>query len=322
METIVLFDPSIRSLNMGDHIIMKSSEKELEHIIEGKFIINCATHQPAITFYQNTRLNPRIKIYDNAQYKFICGSNLLWKNLFVPRPTFNVNLFNCKLYEGSILFGVGTNSSNKKPNLYTKLLYSKILSKNYIHSVRDERTKRFVEELGYKAINTGCPTMWKFNDEFCKEVPTKKSDKVIFTLTDYSHDRENDQILIDILNANYNTVYFWLQGASDEVYFDSLKNTENIIKVAPTLKAYEEVLKENIDYVGTRIHAGMFALQHKKRTIVISIDNRVRDMKETYNLNVVERREIHKLDEMINSNFTTKIEINKENINKWLLQFK
>ncbi|MEI3046520.1 MAG: polysaccharide pyruvyl transferase family protein [Romboutsia timonensis] len=70
-------------------------------------------------------------------------------------------------------------------------MYSKILSKNYIHSVRDERTKRFVEELGYKAINTGCPTMWKFNDEFCKEVPTKKSDKVIFTLTDYSHDREN-----------------------------------------------------------------------------------------------------------------------------------
>ena len=95
MDTIVLFDPSIRSLNIG---------------------------------YQNTSLNPRMKVYDNATYKFICGSNLLWKNMFIPRPTFNVNLWNCRVYRNSILVGVGTNSSKKRVNLYTKRLYSKILS--------------------------------------------------------------------------------------------------------------------------------------------------------------------------------------------------
>ena len=106
MKTVVLFDPSIRSLNMGDHIIMKSAKDELKEIISDKFLIHCATHQPPVTCYQNTRLNPKIKIYDDAQFKFICGSNLLWKNLMIPRPTFNVNLFNTKIYENSILMGV------------------------------------------------------------------------------------------------------------------------------------------------------------------------------------------------------------------------
>ncbi|EDP10488.1 polysaccharide pyruvyl transferase family protein [Amedibacillus dolichus] len=323
MKTVVLFDPSIRSLNMGDHIIMKSAKDELKEIISDKFLIHCATHQPPVTCYQNTRLNPKIKIYDDAQFKFICGSNLLWKNLMIPRPTFNVNLFNTKIYENSILMGVGTNSSNKNANLYTRIIYNRILSEKFYHSVRDERTKRFVESLGFKAINTGCPTMWKFNKEFCKQIPTHKSSKVVFTLTDYSQEQREDQELINILVKNYEKVYFWLQGASDEEYFDSLANTKGIIKVAPTLEAYEAILNEgDIDYVGTRLHAGMYAMQHKVRTIILAIDNRVRDMKETYHINTVERTDINSLDSLVNSTITTQISINENNINEWMSQFK
>lgn len=322
MKTIVLFDPSIRSLNMGDHIIMQSAERELKKIWENCYVIHCGTHTPAVTFYQNTRLNPRIKLYDEATYKFICGSNLLWKNLMIPRPTFNVNPWNSKIYYNSILVGVGTNSSKKKPNLYTKWLYKHILSKKYMHSVRDEETKRFVESLGFKAINTGCPTMWKFNDDFCKEIPTKKADKVIFTLTDYNKDKEKDQKLINILKKNYKEVYFWLQGIYDEEYFNEFDNIEEIKLIPPSLEAYEEVLNKNsIDFVGTRLHAGMYAMQHKKRTIILAIDNRVRDMKETYNLNTIERDDIDKLDDYLNSIINTRISINQKNIDEWFSQF-
>ena len=65
MDTIVLFDPGIRSLNKGDEIIMRSAEAALSDILADNYVIKCATHAPAVTFYQNTRLNPRMKVYQN-----------------------------------------------------------------------------------------------------------------------------------------------------------------------------------------------------------------------------------------------------------------
>lgn len=322
MKTIVLFDPSIRSLNMGDHIIMRAAEKELSNIIKDNYIIKCGTHSPVVTFYQNTSHNPRMRIYDNAEYKFICGSNLLWKNMFLPRPTFNVNLWNCRPYRGSVLLGVGTNSKNKNPNYYTKKLYEKILSKELIHSVRDEETKRLLNQMGYEAINTGCPTMWRFTKKFCEGIPQEKSNKVIFTLTDYSQDPLHDQEMINILINNYDEIYFWVQGVFDMEYFAKMQNTEKIKIIAPTLEAYDQILKGNdIDYVGTRLHAGMYALEHKKRTFILAIDNRVRSMKETYNLNSIERNDIELLEEMINKPFKTDLSISEKRIEEWMAQF-
>ena len=88
------------------------------------------------------------------------------------------------------------------------------------------------------------------------------------------------------------------------------------------MDAFSEVLsRPDIEYVGTRLHAGMFAMQHKKRTIILAIDNRVRDMKKVYDLHVIERKEIEKLDDMIESTLPTDIRLKQENIDLWLSQF-
>lgn len=322
METVILFDPSIRSLNMGDHIIMNSAEMEIGELLENRYVIHCATHAPVVTFYQSNRKNPRMTVYDNAKYKFVCGSNLLWKNLFIPRPTFNINIFNCMPYEGSILFGVGTNSNTQKINYYTKKLYNKILSKEYIHSVRDDYTLELLKNMGYKAINTGCPTMWKFTEEFCSNIPESKANNVVFTLTDYNQDINADQKMIDTLVANYDKVYFWIQGVFDMEYFSEFKNIQRIEIISPTISEYSKVLqKEDIEYVGTRLHAGMFALQHKKRSIIISVDDRVRSMKKSYNINCLERSNINYLEKMIFNNLSPQIILNTENIRIWKQQF-
>ena len=324
MDSIVLFDPGIRSLNKGDEIIMRSAEAELTKagLLTGNYVIHSATHAPIVTFYQNTNKNPRMRFYNEAKYKFICGSNLLWKNMLKPRTVFNINLWNCKPYKDSILLGVGTGLANAKTNLYTKKLYSKVLSKEYVHSVRDKKTAVFLRSMGFKAIVTGCPTMWTFTADFCRDIPQTKAGKVIFTLTDYGRDPEQDQKLINILKREYETVYFWVQGAFDYEYFKSLKNTDDIIIVPPDVNEFSSVLQmDDLDYVGTRLHAAMFALQHKKRTIIISIDNRVRDLNGTYNLNVIERQDIEKLPDMINSSICTSINLNEKNIRKWLSQF-
>ena len=325
MDNIILFDPSIRSLNKGDEIIMRSAEKRIEHLLEGNYVVKSATHAPVVTFYQNTHLNPRMRFYDDAKYKFLCGSSMIWKNMFKPRPTFNVNWFNCMPYKNSILLGCGIAQSNvKKVNYYTKRLYSKILSKEYIHSVRDDDALKFVKSLGYKAINTGCPTMWGFTPEFCAGIPTQKSDRVIFTLTDFGKDYKKDQLLIDILHENYPELYFWIQGAFDKEYLDSFKHINDIHIVNPTVDDYSRILNEgNIDYVGTRLHAGMFALQHSVRTIILAIDNRTRSINDAYHLHVVERDRIGaELSDKINSEFATNISIRQKNISKWLSQFK
>lgn len=325
MKTIVLFDPSIRSLNKGDEIIMASAENELNiaNILEGNYVIKCGSHTPAITFYQGTNRNPRVQLYDNAYLKFICGSNLLWKDMMKPRPVLNVNLWNCRLHKGSILMGVGIGQANSKTNLYTKMLYSKILSKSYIHSTRDQATADFLIKLGYKAIDTGCPTMWRFTPEFCRDIPARKANNVVFTLTDYGKDSKWDQQLIDILVKEYNDVYFWVQGIYDLEYLASFENTEKIQIINPTLKAYSSVLNmDDIEYVGTRLHAGMYAMQHKKRTIILAIDNRVRDLSASYELHTLERSDIDQLPEMINSEFMTNVHLKQENIDRWLAQFK
>ena len=318
----VLFDTSSGSLNMGDYIIVESVERELKQILHKGFLAKFSTHTPITHFYQNVRRNGAIKFFDSSKYKFIAGTNLLNFNMFLPWNNWNVNLFNIRPYKNSILVGVGMNPNAKKINFYTKFLYKKILSKDYVHSCRDERTTQFIRSLGLKAVNTGCATMWSLTYEHCKDIPNKKADNVIFTLTDYCKDRERDQKLIDILNDNYNNVYFWIQGSNDFDYFKSLVDIDNIKIIPSDLNEYNKILNEkDIDYIGTRLHAGIYALQHKKRTIILTVDNRARDIKANYNIPTIERDDIEKLSDMINSSFDTNISIDVNLINEWKNQF-
>lgn len=260
---------------------------------------------------------------DAAAKKFICGANTFKQSLFRISPDWNINYFNCKYYKDSIAIGVGMDMNSKKMDLYTKKIYKKILSKKYIHSVRDERTKKTLENLGFMAINTGCPTLWALTPELCKKIPTSKSDEVIFTLTFYDQDPINDQKLINILKENYKKLYFWVQGSEDYEYFKKFDNIENIEIISPNLESYRKVLQQdNVEYVGTRLHAGIFAMRNKKRSIILSVDNRAKDMSVTYNLNTILRDQIDTLSEKINSNFETNVNINQENIEKWKNQFR
>ena len=149
----------------------------------------------------------------------------------------------------------------------------------------------------------------------------KKASRVVFTLTDYSVDRENDQNLINILLENYSEVYFWPQGIRDIKYFESLENTKGITVLSPSVQDYGKLLSESdIDYVGTRLHAGIYAMQHKVRSLILVVDNRAADMAVTYNINTVSR-DTQNLADIINSDIITDIMINEEGIKEWKSQF-
>ena len=165
MKKILLFNTAIGSQNMGDYIIVNCAKQEIQDLLQKNFVVEYTTHLPNAHFYQQCKKSPVIVYSDEADFKFGLGTNLLVYNLFTPWPNFNVNWFNSRVYENLILMGAGVAPNAKQMNYYTRKLYKKILSKSFVHSTRDERTKEELVKLGYKAINTGCVTMWKLTPE-------------------------------------------------------------------------------------------------------------------------------------------------------------
>lgn len=326
MKKIMLLDTSIGSSNVGDFIIMECVREELEFILNTNFVYNMPTHLPAFSSFSVWRNSLAIQNYTNCDIKFAGGSNLLVKDLKTHYPQWNIHYFNSRPLQGTILVGVGAGTGDYS-NKYTLNLYKKILNKSFYHSVRDERSKLYLESLGINAINTGCVTMWKLTPDFCKEIPIKKASRCIFTLTGRSNSRplvKEDQHLINILKRNYNKVYYWVQGDHDLDYLNRFDNIDNIKIIPPSIDAYDTILKEDdLDYIGTRLHGGIYAMRHKKRSIIISIDERATEIKKHNNIVCIDRKDISdKLEKLINSQFKTEIIMPYDRIKRWKDQFK
>lgn len=158
MKNILYLDTSVGSFNRGDDIIMECFYKELYKLFPSDFGYSLPTHVSPFHWYQVARNSLAYRTYANCDYKFVGGSNLLVKNMLTHYPQWNVNMFNYHAFKGCVLCGVGAGAGDKS-NYYTRRLYKKMLSSSFFHSVRDERSKNYVESLGLKAINTGCVTM-------------------------------------------------------------------------------------------------------------------------------------------------------------------
>lgn len=313
-NVVSYFDTSISSLNIGDEIINDSGLTEIQGIFNQKQIFISSTH--------NGISSKCISIVNNTKVRFVCGSNLLSPDI-IFRGCWNISIFDILRLRKLTFVAVGWERYSEKESIFTKLFYKYIFDKDNIHSVRDEYTKEKLLSFGIKnVINTGCITTWRLTDEFCKQIPTYKSTKVVFTLTDYNRDYENDKLLVNILLDLYEEVYFWPQGHEDLQYLHSLK-LDSIKVIAPNLKAYDDFLRNNeCDFVGTRLHGGIRALQFKRRTLIIAIDNRAIEKSRDFNFNILPRCEIKdNLVTVLCNDLKTEIKINSAGIELWKKQF-
>lgn len=208
---------------------------------------------------------------------------------------------------------------------HTVTFYSKALSETFLHSVRDEYTKSKLQAIGINnVINTSCPTMWKLTEDFCQSIPTVKANSVMTTITDYAPNREIDAFMLNTLLKTYKHVYLWLQGENDLEYFNSLDvKKEEIILIPSRLSSFDAVLGAlDLDYIGTRLHAGIHALNCKKRTMIIGVDNRAIEISKDTGLPVL-RREllVENIENAIIRNRPTQISLPMEAINTWRNQF-
>lgn len=316
MRKIVLYNPSITTLNVGDHVIFDSVERELTPFLEGAFRVDVSTHLPMNRLF--------LGLLRDADYKFACGTNLL-RNMHERFRQWDIKLSNAAKIGPVILVGVGWQKGKYPLTPYTKALYQRVLSRDFIHSVRDEYTAEQLRKIGVtNVINTGCPTVWKLTPEYCASLPREKAEEVIYTLTDYHRDAEKDKMTVSCLKKAYAKVYLWLQGYGDYEYAKDLGILDQVELIDPALRAYDAVLsRDNVEYIGTRLHGGIRALQHGRRTMIIAVDGRAMEKKKDIGLPVVDRDALDaaQLREIIESPRRTDMKIHLKEIQEWKKQF-
>lgn len=310
----VLLDPAYDGDNVGDQIIMENCLLQLPFELGNDSVIHIPTHRDLTIKEQKDLLSSKMKI--------LCGTNALsghMRSYGLWRMNSHV-----RIYKNTLLMGVGFDSNNRGFDFYTRLLFTTILSHQYFHSVRDTFSETMLKSIGIKnVIYTGCPTMWNITPELCSHIPKSKAANVVCTLTDYNRNNHMDQTMLNILSMSYERVFLWPQGIEDGEYFQNVKIDDNIEIIPFGLESYDKILNlKDVDYVGTRLHAGIRALSKGHRTIVISIDNRAKNIGKDTGLPVIEREDIEVLlQEKINSEFVTDIRMPINNIKKWKKQF-
>lgn len=316
MKIISLFDTSIGSDNLGDYIIMDSIRKIIKEIFGNTYIYNFPTHD-IIFRYSWKKLS-------ESNIILVGGTNILSSKGYLKyKSQWKVGLIDSYYIKNAILFGVGWNSYQGNPNIYRKFIYNHVLTKKYYHAVRDSYTENKLKLIGINnVLNTGCPTMWQLDKNHCRYIPKIKSNSVLLTFTDYNQNIEYDKKLYNLLKSNYKKIYFIPANPKDIAYAKKICD-DNIIYLNSDLADLDNfLLSGNVDYIGTRLHIGIRALQNKKRTLIISVDNRAKEISEDTNLPVINRFNIEGINNWINKYYETNICLPINNINKWKNQFK
>lgn len=315
---LIRFNTALGTENLGDYIIMHYCNEILDELFPVHESIHVSTH-----------LMPSAEqeiAAKQTKYKIVCGTNLLTSNIEHHWRWILPDGIRRKMnYRNVILLGVGWGEYQENCTVYSRMVYRTMLNPNLLHSVRDQYTLEKLQQAGFEnIINTGCPTTWALTPEFCHDIPKEKSKDVVTTITDYRRDIEKDNEMLEILSRNYDHVYLWLQGKHDEEYLKTLNIPENLTTIPANLEAYEKILLSGgVDYVGTRLHAGIHALNYKIRSIILAVDNRATEMGRDVKLPVVQRSNITEiLEKKIQSEFTTEIQIKQDNIESFKAQFR
>ncbi len=321
---IVMFDTAIGTFNQGDDIIFNSAAEALEPLSYNSFVMRLGTHVSNLSLYHYLRNSNKMRFADSCDYKFIMGTNLLTSDAIRTVGQWPIGPISKRIYKNSIMMGAGITQSNRELTFYTKSLYKDILRRDIAHSVRDEESKALLESVGgIHVIDTGCPTLWGLTPEVCANISVNKARNAVMTVSGQKkyQNPERDQLLIDVVERNYDKIYLWIQTYEDEGYFESLEHTKNITYIY-SLKQYGEICDNaDVDYVGTRLHGGIYAMQHGVRSVIVEIDHRAKGFREINNINTIPRTELEELEDYINHPISTEVHLREQDIKEWMAQF-
>jgi polysaccharide pyruvyl transferase WcaK-like protein len=313
VKQIVILDTWVNASNLGNRIIREAVEREVGRLFPGDFVFAAPAHE---------RIRGGRPLVERADHVFLGGANLLSADMN-RTSEWHVGLRDTRWLKGVVLLGVGWwQYQDRRPNRYTRLLLRRVLDGEALHSVRDSYTAARLSALGFDCVNTGCPSIWGLTEERAASIPERKASTALVTFTEYNQDRIADARLLETVRARYQRVKLWPQMYGDYAYAKELGG-EALEILDPSVEALDACLGgEAVDYVGTRLHAGIRALQHGRRTLIVAVDNRAAEMGRDFGLPIVMRADIDgSLAERIDGVGRPAIRIDTGAIARWQAQF-
>lgn len=314
METITIVDTSISTDNVGDNIIMDSVNEIVTELFPEAYIFRVPSHD---ALSERTRAFIR-----KSSWCFIGGTNLL-SSVINPWNLWRLDRLGANAFGSSrtVCLGTGWNDYMESPSSESQLLLNTALSSDHFHAVRDRYTHNHLASIGVQSLFTSCPTTWSLSPSLCSKIPTVKAKAAIITLSAWRAEVDQDKAWIDVVRNNYDEVFFFAQMQDDFEYLAAL-GFGHIRTVAATVKSYDKFLESHdTDFIGTRLHGGIRALQKGRRALILSIDNRAAEMGKDTGLPVLPRSDSAAIAKWIGGAPAPSINLPHEAINAWKKQF-
>ena len=309
LRRIALLDTSVASTNLGDRIIMEAVRRELASLIQDAFPFSVATHE-----WMGAKSRSLLR---RSDWVIAGGTSLLSSRMWI-RSTWKLSPLDALARPEIVLMGSGWRVFQGPADPYSRWLLRGVLSRTRTHSVRDSYSEKMLRSLGLpNVLNTGCPTLWSLTPGRVRRTPRHQGENVVTTLNPYMPDQERDREVLRLLARHYRAVYFWAQTDTDFAYAYELDPSLRFLD--PTLEAYDDLLgsEPSLDYVGLRLHGGIRALQHARRTVIIEIDNRAKTMAADFGLPTVDQHDRAGLENRISQPFETRLNLPWKAIEEW-----
>jgi len=275
------------SRNLGDSVIVNAIK-----LIFGSwnipFLAEFSTHRQWTT--------EEVKIAKCADYFIVGGSNLLTSSLFPLSHTqwkIGVKEF-LLLRNKTILFGPGWQGDNADLTLFTSSLYSLLMAKDSPQLVRDGVSKERLLKTNREIVNSSCPSLFRIQ-EVKENLKSIGNTTVVVALSGNIKNIEQDKIILDIALSNYKKVKLFPQGVNDAEYSDKIYFRElglNYERLNASLEDFSRELETGSHFFGTRLHGGIFAMQHGNPSTIIDIDTRARNLFIGSGYEVLERKNL------------------------------
>ncbi len=316
MRRIVLVDITVCDTNLGNQIIMEAIETHLRPVLEPAFIV----HIPCLERLGEVS-RPLLR---SADLVFLCGDTPLTSHAWFFRP-WRIGWRDARAMRHKVVtVGTGWLRPEGPPDLLTSRLYRHVLSPRFSHSVRDEYAREKLLRLRHNVVNTGCPSLWSVTPEHCRRIPVEKGEYVLTTLTGFRQVPQRDRQTFEVLRRNYSKIYFWPQQPRDFLYAREVLGGDRVEYVDPSLAALDGLLGSGIslDYVGTRLHAYIRAVQYGRRALNIAVDFRALEMGRDFNLTVLTPSARETLESLVRGELVTDIQMPHADIARWMEQFR
>ena len=305
---IVVVDPGAATTNLGDKIIAEAVERELiSPLSEAALEVHRVPMHGALSDDQR-------ELISRADDVIVSGTNLLSDHMRFRR-SWQWDRKDIELTAGKLTtFGVGWWQYQRSGIDPLSARWLRRLTGSHAWAVRDDYSAKRLRKAGVNAAHTTCPTLWSCRAQM---LPSNER-RAVVTLTDYNQERAADEHLVRTLNGRFEEVRYWPQGPGDAAYLMSLAGVTAEQILLPTLEAFDAaLLADDTAYVGLRLHGGIRAIQLGVPSLILSVDNRAREISRSVDLVAPSRFAINDIDRALESGETRELAIPTETIDAW-----